>query len=114
MIRGRCVTLFVPIERDGLDVVYRKFILQNVDITSFTKGEVTLYVFYDKVRFLHGGKRVQPFKLREGAFVSLSDTVSPEEEITVGLPEGKVMRVDEATHFIAGSLKVHHTRMVLK
>lgn len=113
-MHGRCVTLFVPVDRDGLEVIYRKTVLQNVDVTSVTKGEVVLYVFYDKVKFLRCGKRIQPFKLREGAFISLGEPVSPYEEFTVGLPDRGIMRICEAEHFIAGSLRVHHTRLVLK
>lgn len=114
MMRGRSITLYIPVDRDGLEIVYRKYILQNVDITSVTKGEITLYVFYDKVRFLLEGKRVQPFKLREGSFVALGESAASDEELTVGLIDKRAMRVTEATHFISGSLRVHHTRLILK
>ena len=114
MIHGGVVTLFVPVDRDGFDVVYRKFRVKNVDVTSVSKSETQLYVFYDRAKFFLGLKRVPPFKLREGTYVVLGDTSPEAEELTLGIPVRGAMRAVSAEHFISGSLKVHHTRLILK
>ena len=52
-------------------MIYRKFTLRNVSYTSASKGVTSLYVFYDRVKFYLGGKRVPAFKIREGSFIVL-------------------------------------------
>ncbi len=113
MLHGKVATLYVPVDRDGFEVIYRKFTLRNVSYTSASKGVTSLYVFYDRVKFYLGGKRVPPFKIREGSFIVLGEVSPNTESFTFTVP-GIAVTVAAAEHYVAGNLKVHHTRLLLK
>ena len=113
MLNRKNVTLYVPVDRDGLEVIFRKFSLKNVSLCSASKGEVCLYVFYDRAKFFFSGKHIPPFKIREGSFILLGE-VSPSSEAFAFAPPASSMRVTSAEHYVAGNLNVHHTRLRLK
>lgn len=116
-MRGESVTLFVPVDRDGFDIVWRKYVLRNVVLElsrADGKREGNMYVFYDKARFYRGGKRIKPFKIREGCAVAVGEDTAMAEQFVISLPPVRLMRVCAAEHFIRGSLRVNHTKLTLK
>lgn len=116
MIHSDTVTLFTPVDRDGFDVIWRKFVLKNVTLetTHSEDGDTALlYLFYDKAKFYRGGKRIPAFKIREGCAVMRGD-YGASEEFVIGLPHRGVLRVVTSEHFIRGNLSIHHTKLTLK
>lgn len=111
------VTLFVPVDREGFDIVWRKYVIKNVTLSVERSGdgdEGTLYLFYDKARFYRGGKKVTPFKIRVGCAVMRGADEATEEQFVIGLPPKRMLRVCEAEHFVSGSLRVRHTKLSLR
>ena len=117
MRQNDTVTVFVPVDRDGFDIVWRKYVVKNVtfSVERHDEGdEGTLYVFYDRARFYRGGKKVPPFKIRVGCAVMNEADGADAEQFAVGLPPRKMLRVCKAEHFVSGSLRVRHTRLELR
>ena len=113
MLHRKRATLYVPVDRDGLEVIYRKFTVKNVNFSPISRGETSIYIFYDRAEFYLGTKRVPPFKIREGSFAVLGESSPTNEQFTLTVPS-IAMRVTSVEHYVAGNLKVHHTRLLLK